>query len=86
MTMSQKVGAVLATLAVGVVVILVLMAMSPATRSLVTTANTSLQSSANMTNFAGTAELVGIWPYLQWFVVPVLIVLAIVLILRAPQK
>jgi len=84
MTIAQKVGWTLGILVATIFAYLILGASMPAITGIVSTANTSLAASANMTNFPGTAEAVNAFPWYVWFIPGGICVAAVVGILRSP--
>jgi hypothetical protein len=85
MTIGQKVKGALIILVCVLFAYLLVFAMSGTVRELVSSANTSLHATANMTEFFGTAETVNAWPWIMLFLPGIGGFVGIVIILRSPS-
>ena len=80
----NKLGGVAIIVFLVVVLYLILMAVMPVLTSVVSTANTTMAASSNLSNYPGTQEVVLASPWFLWFVPAVIGIIALIIHLKSP--
>lgn len=80
----RKMGAIAVTVAMVIICYLLMLVTVPVMVGLISTANTTMTASSNMTNYPGTAGFLTSMPWICWFIPASLGIVVIIMILRKP--